>query len=151
MATRRVSSQRRSSGATVTLVEIVLDASVAVRGLDGEDGPARELVDEIATGATVAHAPDLIVSEVTNALRVRVDAARWPVEAAQLALETLLSWPIVIQPCGPLATSALDTATARGISAYDAFYAVLAEALGLPLVTADRRLADAVPGAMLVA
>lgn len=135
----------------MTLAEVVLDASVAVRGLVSTDGPARDLVDEVATGATVAHAPDLIVSEVTNALRVRVDVARWPVEAARLALETLLSWPIVIQPCGPLATSALDTATARGISAYDAFYAVLSEALGVPLVTADRRLAAAVPGSVLVA
>jgi predicted nucleic acid-binding protein len=33
----------------------------------------------------------------------------------------------------------------------DAFYAVLAEALEIPLVTADRRLATAVPGALLVA
>jgi predicted nucleic acid-binding protein len=39
----------------------------------------------------------------------------------------------------------------RGLTAYDAFYAVLAEALEVPLVTADRRLAAAVPGALLVA
>lgn len=36
-------------------------------------------------------------------------------------------------------------------SAYDAFHAVLAHALEAPLVTADRRLALAVPGAVLVA
>ncbi|MGH3133399.1 MAG: PIN domain-containing protein [Gaiellaceae bacterium] len=51
----------------------------------------------------------------------------------------------------PLAPSAIALAAGSRLSAYDSFYAVLAAALGLPLVTADRRLAAAVPGSVLVA
>jgi len=50
----------------------------------------------------------------------------------------------------PLA-AALDVAITTGLSAYDAFYAVLSATIGVPLVTADRKLAAAVPGAVLVA
>jgi predicted nucleic acid-binding protein len=49
-----------------------------------------------------------------------------------------------------MASAAIDLAVRMGLSAYDAFYAVLAATLDAPLVTADRKLADAVPGAVLV-
>ena len=135
----------------MTPAEFVLDASVVVRGLLLSDGSAVGLVDDIAKGAVVAHGPDLVVPEVTNALRTHVvGAGRWPLEAAQERLSTFLALPIAIQPCMPLAPAALTTAVERGFSAYDAFYAVLAEALDVPLATADRRLAAAVPNAILV-
>ena len=46
---------------------------------------------------------------------------------------------------------AFEFARVANLSGYDAFYAVLAEALDLPLVTADRKLAAAVDGSVLVA
>jgi predicted nucleic acid-binding protein len=130
--------------------EVVLDASVVVRGLVRNEGQAREIMNQVARAAVVAHAPDLIVAEVTNALHTGIDARRWPVEAAQERLETFLASPIEIQPCGPLAVLALTEAALSRISAYDAFYAVLSAALEVPLVTADRKLAGLVPETMLV-
>jgi predicted nucleic acid-binding protein len=134
----------------VTPAEVVLDASVAVRGLLRREGAAAELVDGVAAGATAAHAPDLIVPEVTNALRMTIDVERWSLEAAQQCLDVFLGWPLETQSSRLLAPRALDAASSRGISAYGALYAVLAEALEVPLVTADRRLANAVPDAVLM-
>lgn len=134
----------------MTPAEVVLDASVAVRGLLGE-GESVELVNRIAKEETLAHAPDLVIPEVTNALRMRIHAGRWPVEEARERLDVFQRWPIEVHRCGPLGGATLEAAAERGISAYDAFYAVLAEVLEIPLLTADRRLAAAVPGALLVA
>lgn len=134
-----------------TTSEIVLDASAAVTGLLSGKGTASELIGGVASGATSARVPDLFVAEVTNAIAMRVSVTRWPVEQAARALGVILAWPLGIQSCEPLAPAALETADRLGVSAYDAFYAVLAEQLELPLVTADRKLAAAVPGAVLVA
>jgi predicted nucleic acid-binding protein len=46
--------------------------------------------------------------------------------------------------------AAMTVALERGLSVYDAAYVVLAEALDAPLVTADRRLADATKQAVLL-
>jgi predicted nucleic acid-binding protein len=133
-----------------TSASVVIDASAAVRGYLQPGGSAGAIVEDLASGRLGAHAPDLFVSEVANALRVRVDAEHWPVPEAVDGLQIILDWPIAIEPCRPLAAAALEAATELGISAYDGFYAVLSGALGLPLVTADRQLAGAVRGSILV-
>jgi predicted nucleic acid-binding protein len=130
---------------------VVIDASAAVRGYLQPEGSAGDIVDDLASSRLTAHAPDLFIPEVANALRVRVHAERWPVTDAAHALQVVLDWPIALEPCLPLAASALETAAGLRLSAYDAFYAVLASVLDVPLVTADRRLAAAVPHALLVA
>jgi predicted nucleic acid-binding protein len=134
----------------VTLAEIVVDASVVVRGLTTE-GPAAEVLDRLATGATVGHAPDLLIAEVSSALSVLVRADRRSLDDALSLLESTTRTPIELHPATPLAPAAVELAASSGLSAYDSFYAVLARALEISLVTADRRLASAVPGAMLVA
>jgi predicted nucleic acid-binding protein len=135
---------------SATTSEIVLDASAAVSGLLSSDGPASEIVAGIASETTHARVPDLFVAEVTNTIAVHVHVAGWATERALRALDVILDWPLVIQPCGPLAPAALEAAARLRISAYDAFYAVLSAELEIPLVTADRKLASAVPGAVLV-
>jgi predicted nucleic acid-binding protein len=49
-----------------------------------------------------------------------------------------------------LAAPALDRAIASDLSVYDAYYVVLADALGATLVTADRTLAAAAASAELI-
>jgi predicted nucleic acid-binding protein len=133
-----------------TIPEIVLDASAAMRGLVGAGWTAVDVVDGVVSGRTVANAPELIIAEVANALRVAIHPERWSVQDARERLETFLDWPMAIQPCRPLAAAALETAAELDLSCYDAFYAVVSSQLGVPLVTADRKLAAAVPGAVLV-
>jgi len=133
----------------VTRAEVVLDASAVVRGLSRE-GRASEVVDGVLAGATAAHAPDLVIAEIASALSLAVRTEARSLAAAQEALELVAASPIVVHACGPLAPAALEVSATSQLSAYDAFYAVLARALDVPLVTADRKLAAAVPEAVLI-
>lgn len=135
---------------TETLAEVVVDASAVVRGLTSE-GTAGSLLDELAAGVTVGHASELIVAEVSNALLQVVRAEHGALDDAHALLRTLVESPLVVYELTPLAPAALALAARTRLSAYDALYAVLARVLEVPLVTADRRLADAVPGSVLVA
>jgi len=134
----------------VTLAEAVVDASVVVRGLT-TDGDAAEVLDQIAVGATIGHAPDLLVAEVSNALALAVRTERRSLGDAQSLFGLLAASPIELHSTVPFAPAAIELAATSDLSAYDSFYAVLAAALEVPLVTADRRLAAAVPGAVRVA
>lgn len=134
----------------MTLAEAVVDASVVVRGLT-TDGTAAEVLDQIAVGAMVGHAPDLLVAEVSNALALAARTERRSLGDAQALFGLLAASPIELHSTAPLAPVAIELAATSDLSAYDSFYAVLAAALEVPLVTADRRLAAAVPGAVLVA
>jgi len=129
--------------------EAVVDASIVVRGLTSA-GPAADLLAEIGDTALVAHAPDLIVAETANALAVAVRTNERSLESAQFLLGVFAASPIELHASTPLAPAALELAATRRLSAYDALYAVLADALEVPLVTADRRLAELVPRAVLV-
>ena len=133
----------------MTLAEAVVDASAAVRGLTTE-GEAAHFLDQVAVGTTVGHAPDLIVAEVSNALALAVRIERRSLADVQSLFELLAASPIELHSTMPLARSAIALAATSGLSAYDSFYAVLSRALGVPLVTADRRLAAAISGAVLV-
>jgi len=134
----------------VTAAEIVVDASALVRGLLRESEHATEIVERIVRGSVGAHAPDLIGPETAHALLRLVRAGRAEPGGAALMLEVAASSGLVRHPSARFTRPALDLALAGGISAYDAFYAVLARLLDVPLVTADRRLAAAVEGAVLV-
>ncbi len=116
---------------------IVVDASAAVRALL-HDGEARRYLSTERLAA-----PHLVDAEVIQALRRLVargsvsetDAGRAVRQWSQLGLKRL----------------AVDRLTTRvwalrhNLSAYDASYVALAEALDCPLLTADVRLASA-PG-----
>lgn len=120
---------------------IVLDASAAVELLlrsDGRDG----LETQIFAAAGGVHAPALIDAEVLHALRRYERAGDLTEARAQEAVIDLHDLPLSRYPLLPLMHAAWELR--RNLSAYDAFYVVLAEALGAALVTADRRMASAV-------
>jgi predicted nucleic acid-binding protein len=134
----------------VTPAELVVDASVVVRGLRRENDEAVAFLVDVGSGASTAHAPDLLVPEVTHALSRYAIGDRRDLEAALASLEALAAAPIRLHATIALAPLALEVAALGELSSYDAFHAVLADVLDVPLATADRSLAAAVPDSILV-
>jgi predicted nucleic acid-binding protein len=120
-------------------VSIVLDASVVAKLLVEEPGSAeaRALVAEMASAA----APDLLVAEVGNMLWRRVRAGTTPRDAVAELLRIVPAIVADLHPLRPLGPAALRIAVQRDHPIYDCFYLALAQREGLPLATADRRLA----------
>ena len=117
----------------------VIDASVVVAGLvdSGDLGGWADSV--LAEGGLCA--PHMMPAEVGNILRRAVLASELSAEVAGLALGDLLSLRVRLFPFEPFADRVWELRD--NVTAYDAWYVGLAEAIGAPFVTLDRRLARA--------
>ena len=89
------------------------------------------------------HAPHLLDVEVAQVLRRYALAGDVETERCGAALEDLAALPLSRYPHDFLMSRVWDLRA--NMSAYDAVYVALAEALDAPLLTRDRRLAKA-PG-----
>lgn len=121
---------------------IVIDASALVEALIVSplgDRVRRRIVD---SGAAL-HAPELIDLEVTHALRGRERARALSGRRATAAVARLGQIRLNRYPHAPFLPRIW--ALRNNLTAYDAAYVALAEILGAPLLTTDRRLARA-PG-----
>jgi predicted nucleic acid-binding protein len=115
---------------------IVVDASVLAPGLadDGDDGDrARDRL----RGEQLA-APELIDLEVVSTLRRAARAKRLDEQRSLQALTDLAALPLRRVPHLPLLGRVWELRD--NLSAYDASYVALAEALDTVLVTADGRI-----------
>jgi predicted nucleic acid-binding protein len=116
----------------------------------GGDENAGLWLDSAAEGRLHSMVPDLVFAEVANALVAYIRAGVLEPEQARVRLRDLLALPLMVIPVRQLAEAAFDAALARGLSVYDACYAALAAASGAVLVTADAKLAAAVPRSALL-
>ena len=118
---------------------LVVDASVLATAL-GDDGADGDTARGRLRGQDMA-APELIDLEVASVLRRQLSAGRLDARRARLALDDLLELPIRRAPHRPLLRRCWELRD--NLSVHDAAYVALAEALDVPLVTADARLAKA--------
>jgi predicted nucleic acid-binding protein len=81
--------------------------------------------------------------EVTSVLRRHVNRGQLTAEQAERAVSDLLAFPITVFPTTRLLGRVWQLR--HKLTAYDACYVALAEAIQQPLLTADHRLANA-PG-----
>jgi predicted nucleic acid-binding protein len=121
----------------------IFDASAFIRALVHGEPAAISWLDRAVEEVEVS-VPDLVFAEVGNALAGYVRAEALASADALEHLEFVVRLPRNVRPTGDLAPGALTLAVSRSLSVYDACYALLAEAEGAVLVTADRRLAAAV-------
>lgn len=128
----------------------VVDASIVVRLLQNRRGDAglRERFGQYR----YVHAPTLIDAEVTSAIRgllltskpaIKIGLAR-----AEAMLDDFAELPLVRYPMRHHQPRAL--ALRDNFTAYDAFYVALAEALGMPLLTDDRKYGKAAGHAAVI-
>ncbi len=120
---------------------LVVDSSAVLAALAASD-PAPELVERLADDGDL-HAPHLIDTEVLHALRRMLRKGQISVERAHDARTDCAELTLVRYPHEPLSDRVWELR--ENLTAYDATFVALAEALGAPLVTCDARLAAA-PG-----
>ena len=120
---------------------IVIDSSVVVAALV-DDGPDGAWARAGLRGDDLA-APSHVYVEVSNVLRRAVVAGRLGADAGALAHRDLVDLPVASFPFEPLAGRIWELHPT--VTAYDAAFVALAEALDAPLWTLDRRLTSA-PG-----
>lgn len=120
---------------------IVLDTSALLELLLGTRDRAR--VASRVASAAVLNAPHLIDVEVLHVLRRYERGGVIPSARAEVALRALGALDLDRHPHEPLLRRAFELR--KNLTAYDAIYVALAEALDAPLVTRDERLVRA-PG-----
>jgi predicted nucleic acid-binding protein len=117
---------------------IVLDASAVLELLLGTPAGAR-VARRIAAPAETLHAPHLVDLEVAQVLRRFERAGDIDEARGRDALEVLRSLDVARYPHDLLLPRIWQLRDA--VTAYDAAYLALAEALAAPLLTTDARLA----------
>ena len=118
---------------------LVVDASLVVAGLI-DSGRHGAWAEGLLAAGTLA-APHLLPVEVASILRRASLSGELPAEIATLAHADLVDLRIALFPYEPFAERVWELRA--NVSAYDAWYVALAEALDAPLGTLDLRLSRA--------
>ncbi len=121
---------------------IVLDASAALELLLGSP-PGQEIAARITDPHETVHAPHLLSVEVAQVLRRQTLAGNIATARALDAVRDLADLDVIKYEHEPFLARMWELRD--NLTAYDAAYVALAEVLDAPLVTRDRRIADA-PG-----
>jgi predicted nucleic acid-binding protein len=119
---------------------IVVDASALLEVLLRT--PAAEAVESrLFDSRQTLHAPHLLDVEIAQVVRRYAANGEIDQERGRAALADLADWPLRRYPHDFLLSRVWDLR--NNLTAYDAVYVALAEALDAPLLTRDRRLAAA--------
>lgn len=115
---------------------LILDASVAIKIVVAEADSEQAL--RVLDHPLVA--PDLLMAECGNILWKKARRGDLPAEMADQAAAALLALRVELLPAGRFLAGALRRAMRADLPVHDCLCLELAATLGLPLVTADRRL-----------
>lgn len=134
----------------MTAASFVFDASVLIRSAVESEPRAREWVRAVEVGDIEGHVPEVAYAEIVSGLAKYIRARLVAPKLATQILEGVVLLPLLAHGHARLAAASLTLALEHGLSAYDASYLALARSLDAPLITADRRLAEAAPASELL-
>lgn len=135
------------------ILRCVLDASVGIKLFVEEEfsEKVQKLFAKLAEDPqTEIHVPDLFYIECANILLKYTRRYKRPQEDSLEDLKDLNKLALIVTSTSELIEDALELASEKNLTAYDACYAVLARKLKLPLVTADAPLAKAIDWAIWI-
>lgn len=138
---------------TEVVLRCVMDASVGIKlFIDEEfsDKVQRLFAKLTEDPQAEIHVPDLFYIECANILLKYTRRFGRPLEDSLADVKDLGTLALKTTSTLELIKDALQLASEKKITAYDACYAVLAQKLGLPLITADAPLAKAVDWAVWI-
>ncbi len=125
----------------------VLDASTAAVAFFRERHAAA--ARSLLTSGADLHAPELIAAELANVIWKRRRQGEIDADEAAGLLDDFLNLPLLWASSREMAATALELAVRTGRTVYDCLYIALAVRLDCPMVTADKRLANALAGTPL--
>ena len=120
-------------------MSLVVDASVLVAALVDSGRVGQWAEATLAQGALAS--PELALAEACNVLRRHEQSGQLSRFEAAFAYDDLLHLDMELFPFAPFAERTWELRV--NLSSYDAWYVALAEALGCPLATIDRKLSGA--------
>ena len=135
------------------ILRCVLDASVGIKLFVEEEfsDKVQTLFSKLAEDPQAEiHVPDLFYIECANILLKYTRRYKCPIEDSLADLEDLNKLALKSTSTADLIEDALLLANEKNLTAYDACYAVLAQKLEFPLITADAPLAKAVDWAIWI-
>ncbi len=135
------------------LLRCVLDASVGIKLFVEEEfsDKVERLFPKLAEDPQAEiHVPDLFYIECANILLKYTRRFNRPLEDSLKDIKDLNDLTLKSTSTSELIEDALELASEKNLTAFDACYAALARRLALPLVTADAPLANAVDWAVWI-
>jgi predicted nucleic acid-binding protein len=126
-------------------VSLVIDASVVIKAYVPEilSDKAAEVMSRVADGELVLLAPDLLYPETGNILWKKRRLHELTVAEVDEIVDAITSLPIKIEASRPVMPLAVTIAMQSGITVYDAMYVAVARIYETRMITADKKLVDA--------
>jgi predicted nucleic acid-binding protein len=138
---------------TEVVLRCVLDASVGIKLFVEEEfsDKVQRLFAKLADDPQAEiHVPDLFYIECANILLKYTRRFDRPLEDSLADLKDLNELALTVTSTTELVEDALRLASEKKLTAYDACYAILAQKLDLPLITADAPLAKVIDWAVWI-
>lgn len=126
-------------------MNLVIDASVLIKFYVPEilSDNAEEVLSRAADGELLLYAPDLVYPETGNILWKKQRRRELTPEEVDEIVDAITALPMIIESSKPIMPLAVSIAVHSGITVYDAMYVAIARIYETQMITADKKLTDA--------